>query len=227
MKIWIGLAAATAGVAVTVGALWTTDFDVIPSVPEAKSVTPQFGRESGAATSSASGGSGRRLLSADPQGALATKAPDVVPSLSVFHAPASSREVSDLLGAYWARNAELLLNAADLLYQEEQRDESWADPLELKFRSDINVVGSVALVSGECRASLCRYSVRIVGAEPIETILAFGQQFRREPTSAQLYYRPEDSGSDRLTMYLFSLDPGSRYLRPLHEMLDPLPAAAR
>lgn len=220
--VWKGLVGTAVGVAV-IAALWMAKPDVARTLRD--SVADRTTSAPSPAKPSPADGSGGEVAPATSPGTQAIATPHGIAMSDSFLAPVTVREVSDLLGTYWGRDAALLLNAADLLYQEEKRTDSWASRIESKFLNDTKSVGLITVVSGGCRASICRYSVEVEGAEPMATILEFGQQFRRVSSAAdqaQLYYRPEESvgHGQRLTMYLFRLDPGSDYIRPLQEMLD-------
>jgi hypothetical protein len=125
-----------------------------PSETQPASIAPPGGEQSSEpdaagsqAPSSDPKSTGRSELAA-PHSACSAK-PD-----GTSTKPLSPVEVSALVQGYMLRCSDKLFSAMDEIYQQEERDETWATKLEEKIGQATGAGG--ARLKGVCRTSLCR-----------------------------------------------------------------------
>jgi hypothetical protein len=81
-----------------------------------------------------------------------------------FPIPKAQPAVDMLVGKYLGECADRLFPALDSIYVGEERDESWARPLEEKIRQVTAPITGLT-IAGDCRRSLCRFDFMYANPE--------------------------------------------------------------
>ena len=129
-------------------------------------------------------------------------------------------ELDALMSIYLLRCSNKLFAALDTIYEDEERNESWATMLEEKIEKATRAAGPA--LTGACRSSLCRFDIDTTRPSDCNPRFA---QFNRglidsvsgTKLQVSILYRPTRTGCN--TRYFYSTVMPPAFLEPLRRRM--------